>query len=105
MIVEFMENEVKVNKDDKDYQIASNFIKYNDLLIGDGFCEFERYEKAKNILEKNKGTLSEKQAMALLSDISIPEKTQWSAVYNINSLELSLCIHMKYDKTYIFHLN
>lgn len=99
-----MENELKVIETDEDYQIASNFIQYNDLFIGQGYCESERYEKAEKALMGNEGILSEDQAMNLLSDISILGKTQWSAAYNMNTLQLSLLINRKYEDIYKFSL-
>lgn len=105
VVVEFMEEEVKVIKPTEDYQIASNFILYNDLLIGDGFCEFERYETVEKVLAANNGILTEKQAMELLEEILIPGRTQWSAVYNQSSLTTTISISKSYDSLYEFSLH
>ena len=44
VIVEFYDSELQVVEPENDYQIASNFIAYNGLNIGEGFTEFERYD-------------------------------------------------------------
>ena len=104
VLVEFIDHEVQIIETEKSYQVASNFIQYNDLLIGEGYCEFERYKKAEEVLAKSNGILSQDDAMRLLSDVSIPEKTQWSAVYNMESLALRLCINRNYEDIFHFSL-
>lgn len=44
VIVEFYDDELQVVETETDYQIATNFVAYNGLNIGEGFTEFERYD-------------------------------------------------------------
>ena len=46
VIVEYYDNEVQVVEPEGNYQIASNFIAYKGLNIGEGGSEFERYNRA-----------------------------------------------------------
>jgi hypothetical protein len=99
VIIEFLDNEVKVIEPDKDYQIASNFIMYNGLNDGDGF---DRYQKVEEHLIENNGIIADKEAMRLLERAKIPDSTQWSVVYNMASHEFIVCINEKYDNPYIY---
>jgi penicillin V acylase-like amidase (Ntn superfamily) len=105
VVVEFLDQDVKVTGSSKNYQVASNFIMYNNLNIGEGYDEFERYEKADKALELNGGVLSEDQAMKVLSEVMIPDRTQWSIVYNMISKDAEVCINKKYDNKYKFNLS
>lgn len=104
VVVEFLDKDVKVIENSKNYQIASNFIMFNGLNIGEGYDEFERYEKAEKALEENSGVLSEEQAMKVLSEVMIPDRTQWSVVYNMTSKGANVCINKKYENKYKFNL-
>ncbi|MGI5850307.1 MAG: hypothetical protein ACOX8Q_09665 [Christensenellales bacterium] len=42
-----------------EYQIASNFIAFNDLSIGEGYTKFERYETVKQRIGNNNRILTE----------------------------------------------
>ncbi len=102
VVIEFMEGEVKVIQADKGYQIASNFILYNDLMAGEGYCEFERYNAVEVALADKGGILSQKDAMELLEEVRMPGRTQWSVVYNMSDLTAVVSICEKYDTLYEF---
>ena len=89
VLVEYWDGELKTVTTAEDYQIASNFIAYNGLNIGEGFTEFERYETVKRTIETNGGILSEQQAIDLLAEVGIyhdgVEKLQWSVIYNLTT--------------------
>jgi hypothetical protein len=93
---------------DEIYQIASNFIAYNGLNIGEGFDEFERYEKVKSAIETNHGTLSEEQAVGVLSEVGVinegEDKLQWSVIYNLSSLDGTIFAHRNRDNLVDFRL-
>lgn len=105
VVVEFLGQDVKVIENSKNYQIASNFIMYNSLNVGEGYTEFERYNKAEEVLKENSGVLSEEEAMKVLSQVMIPDRTQWSVVYNMEEKSADVCINKKYDSIYEFNLN
>lgn len=89
-IVEFYDGEVRVVEPKTDYQIASNFIAYNDLNIGEGFTEFKRYDTVKEVLERQNAKITIDESVALLNKIGIYsngiDKLQWSVVYNSTDL-------------------
>ncbi len=104
-VIEFLENEVKITRPQKNHQAATNFIMYQGLNEGEGYCEFERYHKIVSKLDTVQGILSETDAMQLLSDVAIPEKTQWSVVYNQSTGQLWICAAEKYDEVNTFLLD
>lgn len=97
VIVEYFDGGLQVVETDANYQIASNFIAYNGVNIGEGYTEFERYDTVKAAIENNGGTLSEDQAISLLAQIGIKDentdKLQWSVLYNLTTKEGELFAH------------
>lgn len=62
VIAEYFDQQLCVVEAEAAYQIASNFIAYNGLNIGEGFTEFARYDKVHAAIERSKGTLEAEQA-------------------------------------------
>lgn len=92
VIVEYWNGGLQVVKSDKSYQIASNFIAYNGLDIGEGYDEFDRYDSVKQAIEENHGKLTKEQTIDLLTQIGVhgpagEDKLQWSVVYNLTDLQ------------------
>ncbi len=89
VIVEYINQELCVVETEENYQIASNFIAYDGLNIGEGFTEFQRYHKVQNTIETNKGILKTSQALQLLADVGVfdgdTDKLQWSVLYNLTT--------------------
>ncbi|MFG6384609.1 MAG: linear amide C-N hydrolase [Lachnospiraceae bacterium] len=89
VIVEYFDRELQIVETDQEYQIASNFIAYDGLNIGEGYTEFERYHKVQNTIERNGCILDKDKAMLLLADIGVldgdTDKLQWSVLYNLTS--------------------
>jgi len=87
VLVEYYDGDLQIVETDKEYQIASNFIAYNGVNIGEGFTEFERYEQVENEIQFRNKSISEKEAIDLLIDVGVYEdeidKLQWSVVYNL----------------------
>lgn len=102
VVVEFMEGDVQVIEPNRNYQVVTNFILYKGLNKGEGYTEFERFDTADNFLHDTNGVISEKEAMALLSGVQIPDATQWSTVYNITKQSASICINRNYEKIYFY---
>lgn len=109
VIVEYYDNAVQVVETDEDYMIASNFIAYNNLNIGEGFTEFERYDKVLTAIEKNSGMLDEYKAVELLAEIGImsgeTDKLQWSVLYNLTTGDGQIFANRKSDNITYFHLD
>ena len=86
VIVEYVNQELCVVESETEYQIASNFIAYNGLNIGEGFTEFERYDRVQNAIEENNGILEVSGAIQLLADVGVfdgdIDKLQWSVLAN-----------------------
>jgi hypothetical protein len=101
VIVEYYDGGLQVVETDDDYQIASNFIAYNGLNIGEGFTEFERYDAVKAAIDNNGGRLSEDQAISLLAQIGVKDgntdKLQWSVLYNLTTGEGKFFAHRNTD--------
>lgn len=97
IIVEFYDGELQIVEAETDYQIATNFIAYNGLNIGEGFTEFERYEIVEKELSDNNGILSENDVISLLARVGVRDgevdKLQWSVVYNLTTGDVRLFIH------------
>ena len=108
VIVEYWDGAVQTVTSSEDYQIASNFIAYNGLNIGEGYTEFERYDRVKEVLDKNSGTISEESAVDLLSEIGIydegDDKLQWSVIYNMTTLKGRIFAHRNTDNIQYFEL-
>lgn len=97
VIVEFYDDELQVVEAGNDYQIASNFIAYNGLNIGEGFTEFERYDAVEKELLDNNGILNENDVISLLAKVGVQDgevdKLQWSVVYNLTTGDVRFFIH------------
>ena len=86
VIVEYYDNGLQVVESDTDYQIASNFIAYHGLNIGEGYTEFDRYDAVEKVLQNN-NTVTMEDCEKLLNTVGIydgeTDKLQWSVVYNL----------------------
>lgn len=108
VIAEYVNKELCVVEADAAYQIASNFIAYDGLNIGEGFTEFERYDMVQNAIETNGGILEEHQAVQLLSEVGVfngdTDKLQWSVLYNLTTSNGEIFAHRNTDLITKFYL-
>ena len=108
VIVNYWDGELKVTETDDDFQIASNFIPYNNLNIGEGFTEFERYDKVRAAIERNNGALSEMQIAHLLAEVGIiyedENRLQWTVIYNLSTLDGMVFANRNTDNIISFQL-
>lgn len=97
VIVEFYDSGLQIVESETDYQIATNFIAYNGLNIGEGFTEFERYDAVEKELVDNNGILNENDVISLLAKVGVQDgevdKLQWSVVYNLSTGDVRFFIH------------
>lgn len=109
VIVEYFDQALQVVETNEEYQIASNFIAYNELNIGEGYTEFERYNKVQSAIELNNGILDADTAISLLADIGVLDgdidKLQWSVLYNLTTGDGQLFANRKTDHIISFHLD
>ncbi|PKM71926.1 MAG: choloylglycine hydrolase [Firmicutes bacterium HGW-Firmicutes-16] len=108
VIVEYYDGKLQTVTTDEEYQIASNFIAYNGLNIGEGYTEFDRYDTVKAAIESNGGILTEDQAIELLAKVGVVDegvdKLQWSVIYNLTTGEGKIFAHRKTENTIDFSL-
>lgn len=109
VLVEYYDDAVRVVETNQDYQIASNFIAYNGVNIGEGFSEFDRYNTVEEEIVKNDNVLSNQQAIALLAKVGVLDgdidKLQWSVLYNLTTGDIKLFAHRKSDNIISGSLN
>ena len=108
VIVEYYDGALQAVETDKEYQIASNFIAYNDLNIGEGYTEFDRYYAVLDAIEANGCTLEMNEAIDLLAEVGVmdgdTDKLQWSVLYNLSTKEGEIFAHRKSDEAIDFKL-
>lgn len=106
VIVEYCDGEMRETEGSGNYQIASNFIAYNNL--GEGGSEFIRYDAVEKKLGPAGGVISEYDAMGLLQSVGViwegEDKLQWSVVYNQTDLTGEICAHRNMGGIYSFSL-
>ncbi len=109
VIVEYVNQELCVVESETEYQIASNFIAYNGLNIGEGFTEFERYDRVQNAIEANNGILEVSGAIQLLADVGVfdgdIDKLQWSVLYNLTTGKGGIFANRKTNNIIEFNLD
>ena len=110
VIVNYWDGEVKVTETEEDFQIASNFIPYNGLNIGEGFCEFDRYARVRQAIVNNSGILSEMQAVDLLAEVGVINdygkcRLHWTVIYNLTTLEGFIFANRNTDNLIHFRLH
>ena len=109
VIVEYVNQELCVVESETEYQIASNFIAYNGLNIGEGFTEFERYDRVQNAIEENDGILEVSGAIQLLADVGVfdgdIDKLQWSVLYNLTTGKGGIFANRKTNNIIEFNLD
>lgn len=101
VIIEYYKGKVVVVESEDNYQIASNFIAYNGVNIGEGFTEFDRYNAVKKEIISNNNVLSNKQAINLLASVGVwddnIDKLQWSVLYNLTTGDIEAFAHRNTD--------
>lgn len=111
VVVEYIDNELKVVEQEGNYQAATNFLLTpGDYSYGYGY---ERYDTLVSTLSDKNGVLSEDEAMNLLKDAAqqwhVNDKnemsaTQWSVVYNNTKKTVKIVVGLQYDKVHEFSL-
>lgn len=110
VLVEYWDGEVKTITVPENYQIASNFVAYDGLNIGEGGTEFDRYNRVKGRIEENGGILTELQAIDLLIQVGVysdsgEDKLQWTVLYNLTTLNGNIFAYRNKDNIINFQLD
>ena len=108
VLVEYYDGGLQVVRADTDYQIASNFIAYNGVNIGEGFTEFARYDAVEQFLLRNNNAVTMSQCEDILNEIGVfsgaVDKLQWSVIYNITEKTGRIWPHRRPDDGWEFGL-
>lgn len=102
-VIEYIEGVMKVIRKTGNYQIATNFILYdNKELIG---YSSDRYMAFDKVLSKTNGIISVDDALELLKKNVVPGEAQWSVVYNLSKKTMAIEFYDYYDNTYYYNVN
>ena len=108
VVVNYWGGELKVTETEEHFQVATNFIPYNDLNIGEGFDEFERYDRVLEVIKENNGILTEIQVVDVLSKVGVrhndEERLHWTVIYNLSTLEGTIFANRNKDNLINFRL-
>ena len=99
-LIELYEGELVVLPNDKPWHLATNHLRC--IAKGDGGCP--RYHTLSEQLAAANGQIGEQAAMQLLSQVA-QSSTQWSAVYNMSSGDVSVVMGQAYSEVFHFHLD
>ncbi|MDF2487321.1 MAG: choloylglycine hydrolase [Herbinix sp.] len=103
VIVEYINGSMKVIENQEEYQIATNFVLYdNENLKG---YSSERYAEFEKSLSQAGGILSIEAALELLEENVVPGEAQLSVVYNLTKRTMAVEFCGDYDKTYYYDIN
>ena len=114
-IIEYVDNKMVVisQEEGKENLMLTNYFltEGGDNHDGRGY---DRYEKMETTLKAKGGTLTEDEAMKLLSEVVLHYRhpalkhmviTLWSSVYNCNEKSALVCAGMDYSKKYKFYVD
>lgn len=102
VVIEYVNDKMNPVYSKKPYQIVTNFILAYNLFAGFGA---DRYKRIEAKLNETEGILTEKEAMKLLKENTIPGDEQWSAVYNLTQKKAYICVGKDYETIYEFGMN
>ncbi len=94
-VVEFYNGEMRVFRNETDWQTATNFLLASAGGYPQGQCW--RYDQMSNVLEHGQGRINSADAMALLGTVS-QDNTQWSVVYHLTSGEIHIVMGRGYTE-------
>lgn len=86
-VIEFVDGKMQVLRNNFRWQVSTNFILFGSKNEGSGA---DRYYNANKFLRKKNGIISNDEAMNILSQVV--ENTAWSAVYNMCSGKVDICV-------------
>ena len=114
-IIEYVDNKMVVisQEEGKENLMLTNYFltEGGDNHDGRGY---DRYEKIETTLKAKNGTLTEDEAMKLLSEVTLYYRhptfkhmviTLWSSVYNCTEKSMLMCAGMDYDTRYKFYVD
>jgi hypothetical protein len=101
VIIEFIDNEMRVIENTNPWQVTTNFIITNfDEPLTAGCW---RYNSAWDVLQAANGIVSADEALSLLQTVSLTS-TRWSALYELTTGDISLVMGRDYNNVHSFVL-
>lgn len=108
VLVEYYDKDLQVVETETEYQIATNFIAYEGVNIGEGFTEFERYDTVEQVLQEKHNIVSMSECEDLLNEVGVyskgVDKLQWSVIYNLTDKNGNIWPHRKSQEAWQFGL-
>lgn len=101
VLVEFYQGEMRIMPNTAPYHLATNFLLSAVNTSPVGQCW--RYDVIRETLETEQGSLSTETALQLLASVA-QDSTQWSIVYDMTSLEVSVVAGQQYEQVHTFTL-
>ena len=101
-IIEFINRRTIIIENKQPWQVSTNFVITKDL-IPDSDSPCWRFNLSYRTLNRQKGSITDSGAMALLKDVS-QANTIWSAVYNFSTGSIRLVMGRKYNQVHQFWL-
>jgi predicted choloylglycine hydrolase len=98
-VVEYMDDGISIVRDDKHWQVSTNYL-FSEPQQPDCW----RYKKASESLAKERGDITDEQAMNILQGTS-QEHTTWSVVYNLSTGGINLAMGKDYGQVHTFKLS
>jgi hypothetical protein len=98
-LVEFYQGQMIVIPNRVPWHQATNFLVASTGEKPEGWCW--RYDVINKRLSEGQGRLSSQEALDLLEQVS-QDNTQWSNVYNLTTMHISVVINKQYHKVYEF---
>ena len=114
VVVSYVNNEMVVTEKEGDYQCATNFYLH-EVPFEYEPQGMDRYAKLVEVLTESKGVRTVEEGMELLHYANIvstePDEegrvysTQWSSIYDLKNMTLTLCSDRQYDTPYVFPID
>lgn len=97
-VVEYMDDGISIIRGEQNWQVSTNYLFSEPVQP-----ECWRYKKASASLAKEKGDITENQAMSILQGTS-QDTTTWSIVYNLSTGRIRLALGKDYNQIHTFEL-
>lgn len=106
VIVEYLDHEMKLVYPENDFQVASNFLAYDDRKPGKGY---DRCSLVEEKLIENSSVITNQEALDLLARVGVFEGgddcLQWSVLYNLSKQTSEIFAHRKVQNRTYFTLH
>lgn len=99
VLVEFYQGKMHVFENEQPWHSATNFLR---SAVKDPQNNCWRYNRINDRLNEKQGLLDARTAMELLADVSQPDSTQWSVVYQMGRGEVSIVMGRDYTNVKTF---